>query len=129
LIGIAIHIDQLLADWAAIGWAILAVLAARAVSIHGFSLLGAQIRTKWKHVLCWGGVGGAIVLALALSLFTHGVLAPQRAQVQAMAFGVVLFTLLIQGFSMDTLMKPPRIVHRPFAQEEYDRRHARFVMA
>jgi uncharacterized protein YaaQ len=39
----------------------------------------------------------------------------------------VLFTLLVQGFSMDGLIKRLRIVERPTAQEEYERRHARYV--
>jgi uncharacterized protein YaaQ/ribosomal protein L19E len=44
-----------------------------------------------------------------------------------MAFGLVLFTLLIQGFSMDWLTKRLKIVQRTPAQDEYERRHARFI--
>jgi uncharacterized protein YaaQ len=44
-----------------------------------------------------------------------------------MAFGVVLFTLLVQGFSMDWLTRRLKIVERSGVQEEYERRHARFV--
>ncbi len=127
LIGLAIHVDQLISEWQAIGWALLAVLGARAVSIYGFSLLGSQIRPNWKHILYWGGMRGAVVLALALSLPTQGILLEHRAQLQAMAFGVVLFTLLVQGFSMDWLIRRLRIIQRPAIQEEYERRHARFV--
>jgi len=127
LIGLAIHVEQLLTDWQAIGWALLAVLGARAVSIYGFSIVGSQVKTKWKHVLYWGGMRGAIVLALALSLPAQGILLQHRAQLQAMAFGVVLFTLLVQGFSMDWVIRRLKIVHRPAIQEEYERRHARYV--
>jgi CPA1 family monovalent cation:H+ antiporter len=77
--------------------------------------------------LYWSGLRGAIVLALALSLPTQGVFAAQRAHLQAMAFGVVLFTLLVQGFSMDWLTRRLKIVERSGVQEEYERRHARFV--
>jgi uncharacterized protein YaaQ len=44
-----------------------------------------------------------------------------------MAFGVVLFTLVIQGISMDWVVKKLKLVHRSHFQEEYERRHARFV--
>jgi CPA1 family monovalent cation:H+ antiporter len=127
LIGLAIHVDQLITEWQAIAWAILAVLVARAVAIYGFSFIGRQISARWRHILYWGGLRGAIVLALALSLPVAGVLGTHRSQLQAMAFGVVLFTLLVQGFSMDWLMKRLKIVERPAIQEEYERRHARYI--
>ncbi len=127
LVGFAIDISQLIANWKAIGWAILAVLVARAVAIYGFSLFSKQIPTNWKHILYWGGLRGAIVLALALSLPTQGVFRTERIQLQAMAFGVVLFTLLVQGFSMGWLTRRLGIVERSSVQEEYERRHARFV--
>ena len=44
-----------------------------------------------------------------------------------MAFGVVLFTLLVQGFSMGWLTRRLKIVERSSVQEEYERRHARFI--
>ncbi len=68
LIGLTIHLQTLFANWQAIGWAILAVLLARAVSIYGLSIFGREIPTTWKHILYWGGLRGAIALALALSL-------------------------------------------------------------
>jgi Na+:H+ antiporter len=127
LVGFAIDVNQLIANWKAIAWAILAVLLARSVAIYGFSAFSKQIPSKWKHILYWGGLRGAIVLALALSLPTQGAFVAERGQLQAMAFGVVLFTLLVQGFSMDWLTRRLRIVERSSVQEEYERRHARFV--
>jgi CPA1 family monovalent cation:H+ antiporter len=127
LIGLVIDLDILFQNWLAIGWAILAVLAARAVGIYSFSVFGREISLKWKHVLYWGGLRGAIVLALALSLPNQGLFLAERSRLQAMAFGVVLFTLLVQGFSMDWLIKRLKLVQRSHIQEEYERRHARFV--
>lgn len=128
LIGLTINLTTLFANWQAIGWAILAVLLARAVSIYGFSIFGREIPARWKHILYWGGLRGAIALALALSLPTQeAVFASAREPLQAMAFGVVLFTLLVQGFSTDWLMRKLKIVQRSHYQEEYERRHARFV--
>lgn len=129
LIGLATDLNLLFENWRAIAWAILAALIARLVSIYGFSLFGREIVTKWKHVLFWGGLRGAITLALALSLPEAGIFIAERGRLQAMAFGVVLFTLLVQGVSMDWFIKRLKLVVRSPAQSEYESRHARFVAA
>jgi CPA1 family monovalent cation:H+ antiporter len=127
LIGLTFDLDVMVANWQAIIWAILAALAARLLSIYGFSFLGHEIPAKWKHILFWGGLRGAITLALALSLPETGPLAPVRGTLQAMAFGVVLFTLLVQGSSTNWLVKTLKLIQRSQYQEEYELRHARFV--
>ncbi len=127
LVGLAVDLAQLFVNWSAIGWAILAVLMARAVAIYGLTSFAKQVPMNWKHVLYWGGLRGAIVLALALSLPLQGAFIAQRGQLQAMAFGVVLFSLLVQGLSMGWFTRRLKIVERSSVQEEYERRHARFV--
>ena len=129
LIGLAIDLADLWENWAAIGIAILAVLLARALAIYGLSIFNRELSTKWKHVLYWGGLRGAIALALALTLpvdIEPGLLT-EVTLLRNMAFGVVLFTLLIQGVSMDWVIKRLKLVQRSDVQEEYERRHARFV--
>jgi len=127
LIGIAIDVRLLVQNWEAIGWGILAALLARVISIYGFSIFGREIPAKWKHVLFWGGLRGAIALALALSLPEAGIFSVERERLQAMAFGLALFTLLVQGISMNWVAKRLKLVQRTPAQDEYERRHARFV--
>ena len=127
LIGLTFDLEVMLANWPAIIWAILAALAARAASIYGFSFWGREIPRKWKHVLFWGGLRGAITLALALSLPETGRLGEARGSLQAMAFGVVLFTLLVQGASTDWLVERLKLIQRSQYQEEYELRHARYV--
>jgi monovalent cation:H+ antiporter, CPA1 family len=127
LIGLTFDLAVMVANWQSIIWAILAALAARAASIYGLSYWGREIPRNWKHVLFWGGLRGAITLALALSLPETGPLAAVRGTLQAMAFGVVLFTLLAQGSSTDWLVKKLKLVQRSQYQEEYELRHARFV--
>jgi CPA1 family monovalent cation:H+ antiporter len=129
LIGLTIDLNILVENWQALAWAIFAALLARAVSTYGFSVFGREIPPKWKHVLFWGGLRGAITLALALSLPNEGIFIAERGRLQAMAFGVVLFTLLVQGFSMNWLIKRLKLVVRLPAQDEYESRHARFVAA
>jgi NhaP-type Na+/H+ or K+/H+ antiporter len=73
----------------------------------------------------WGGLRGAISLALALSL--PAALGQDRELLRIMAFGVVLFTLLGQATTMRPLVRWLRIVTRTEAQEEYEMRHARLA--
>jgi monovalent cation:H+ antiporter, CPA1 family len=127
LIGLTFDLAVMIANWQAIIWAILAALAARAASIYGFSFWGSEIPRKWKHILFWGGLRGAITLALALSLPETGPLSPVRGTLQAMAFGVVLFTLLVQGSTTNWLVNKLKLIQRSQYQEEYELRHARYV--
>lgn len=127
LIGLTIDIVDLLNNLPSIGIAILAVLLARAVGIYGLSVFNRDISTKWKHIMYWGGLRGAIALALVLTLTAERLPQETVNQLRSMAFGVVLFTLLFQGISMDWLVKKLKLVQRSVFQEEYERRHARFV--
>jgi CPA1 family monovalent cation:H+ antiporter len=126
LIGLQIDLNILFTDWQAILWAILAVLVARAASIYGLSWIGAGVPMRYKHVLYWGGLRGAISLALALSLPVS--LGPQLELIRSMAFGVVLFTLLVQGLSMKPFITKMGLVQRSEAQAEYEALNARMVM-
>jgi CPA1 family monovalent cation:H+ antiporter len=127
LIGLQIDLYALIANWQIIMWAIFAVLAARAVSVYGLSWVGHGIPGRYKHVLYWGGLRGAISLALAISLPLR--LGPLRNDIKTMAFGVVLFTLLFQGLTMRPLIRKMGLIKRQENQDEYERRHARWVMA
>ena len=129
VIGLTIDIADLLNNLPSIGVAILAVLLARALGIYGLSIFNREISTKWKHIMYWGGLRGAIALALVLTISADDVSLDIVNQLRSMAFGVVLFTLLFQGVSMDWLVKKLKLVQRSVFQEEYERRHARFVAA
>jgi len=118
LIGLQIDLNILLTDWNAILWAILAVLVARAASIYGLSWIGSGVPMRYKHILYWGGLRGAISLALALSLPAS--LGDQRTVIQSMAFGVVLFTLLIQGSTMKPLINRMGLIEKSESQAEYE---------
>jgi CPA1 family monovalent cation:H+ antiporter len=124
IIGLQIDLPLLVSNALPILWGIAAVLAARAVTIFGFSLLSKQLPFRWKNVLFWGGLRGAISLALTLSLATD---LPFRHQLQGMAFGVVLFTLVVQGLSMRPLLVRSGLVAADAAKEDYQRRHARSI--
>ena len=127
LIGLTIDTASMLETLPAIGIAILAVLVVRALSIYGFSLFNREISYRWKHVMYWGGLRGAIALALVLTIPTQNLAFEEITLLRNMAFGVVLFTLLVQGVSMDWVVKRLKLVVRSQFQEEYERRHARFI--
>jgi len=85
-----------------------------------------RVSTPYQHVLFWGGLRGAISLALALSL--PATLA-ERELLRVMAFGVVLFTLLGQGTTMQFLLRWLKLTRRTVEALEFDRRHGRLMAA
>jgi len=127
LIGLEVDIQALLGDWRPILWAIGAVLIARLMVIYGLSWitgrLGEPISMRWRHIMFWGGLRGALSLALALSL--PAALGPDRDLLRTMAFGVALFTLLIQATSMSPLVRRLGIITTSPLQIDYAQRHAR----
>jgi CPA1 family monovalent cation:H+ antiporter len=129
LIGMEVNIPSLLSLWQPVLWAILAVFIARIVVVYGISWIvrrvAEPIPPSWQHVLNWGGLRGAICLALALSLPSS--LGGDRELLRAMAFGVVLFTLLVQSTTMRPLIRWLRIITRSDVQVEYELRHARLT--
>ncbi len=116
LIGLSVNLGQLWANLGPIIIAVAAVLISRAIVVYGLSSLAhlgerqPHFPPTWQHVLFWGGQRGAISLALALSL---PLALPQRDTLQAMTFGVVLFTLLAQGTTIQFLLQKLGLTERP----------------
>jgi CPA1 family monovalent cation:H+ antiporter len=93
--------------------------------IYISSLFLRTIPRAWQHIMVWGGLRGAISLALALSLPLS--LGAERSQIQAMTFGVVLFTILIQGFSMSPVLRKLGVVKNKEDRTEFELRRAQAV--
>lgn len=116
LIGIAITFDALAAAAVSIAWAVLAVLIGRAIVVYG--LLGGAARLErriglvpslplsWLHVMNWTGLRGAVATALALSIPAD---VTDRTLLQGIVFGVVLFTLLVQGTTAERVLRWARV--------------------
>lgn len=121
LIGLQIDLSQLAAQASPIAIAVVAVVVSRLVIYVLVWLLdrpGARIPMVYRHVLFWGGLRGAISLALVLSLpaaLTYSGL------LRVMTFGVVLFTLLVQGTTMQLLLKRLGLVARSAERLAYER--------
>ncbi|MEM8805057.1 MAG: sodium:proton antiporter [Cyanobacteria bacterium P01_G01_bin.38] len=106
LIGDQVQFDNLVNYLDSIGVAIATIILARAVSIYGLSFLSNQlfdsgVDTKEQTVLWWGGLRGSVSVALALSVPTS---LAEREEVIAIVFGVMLFTLLVQGLTTKSLL-------------------------
>jgi len=123
LIGLVADLNLLVENWQAILWGILAALVARFVVAYGLLQPIRSIPMRWKHIMYWGGLRGAISLALVFSLSTKLESETSR-QLLAMVFGLVLFTLLVQGTSMGTVVKKLKIITRRADRDEYDLRRA-----
>jgi CPA1 family monovalent cation:H+ antiporter len=106
LIGLEVRLQDLLAGWRPIAFAVAAILLGRMLAIYSLvpasNLLGAAIPGRWQHVLVLGGMRGALSLALALSLDARF---PYRAEILTMAFGVVAFTIVVQGLSIKPALR------------------------
>lgn len=91
---------------------ILAAFVGRAVVIFGLlpllgvMRLGEGVSNKYKTVILWGGMRGAVTLTLALSVTEHRNI-PDDVQhfIAVQATGFVLFTLLVYGTTLKPLIK------------------------
>jgi CPA1 family monovalent cation:H+ antiporter len=106
LIGLQVRLGDLLHIWRAAALSIAAVLAARVLTVYGLvpfsNLFSTKIPLRWQHVLVWGGMRGALSLALVLSI---GKNFPYRDQLLGLTFGVVAFTIIVQGITLKPLIR------------------------
>lgn len=108
LMGVTITIDMFIDQWLAMLTGIGAAVLARACVIYTFcpavSLIPGQskIPLSYQHVMMWGGLRGGVGIALVLALPT---LVPSWYTVQAIVYGMVLFTLFVQAPLMPALIR------------------------
>jgi CPA1 family monovalent cation:H+ antiporter len=86
--------------------AIILVLVGRGVTVY--PLAGIFARSSWKigireqHVLWWGGLRGALALALSLSLPDS---LARHNDIVIVTFAVVAFSVVVQGLTMPMLLR------------------------
>jgi CPA1 family monovalent cation:H+ antiporter len=92
------------------GVAIVVVLGGRALSVYPLAALFSRSRWRlpasYQHTLFWGGLRGALALALALAVPDS---VPERGAIIVTAFVVVAFSILVQGLTMPWLIKRFRL--------------------
>lgn len=110
LIGLEIPLSLLAQHIVHIVWAVLAMTAARVLVIYGLIATSNRftepISFRWQHILFWGGLRGSLSIAMVLSLPLS---VPDRTQLVAMTFGVVIFSLLAQGLTVSPLLRGLKI--------------------
>jgi CPA1 family monovalent cation:H+ antiporter len=109
LVGFTANLASLVASGGAVLVSIAIVFAARVVVVAGPPLVLRMSRRVQavtsraeRAVLIWGGLRGALTITLALALPAEF---PERQLLIAMAFGVVLFTLVVQGITLSLLVQ------------------------
>jgi CPA1 family monovalent cation:H+ antiporter len=129
LIGIRIEISELLTFAGPIVVAVLAVLFSRAITVYVLTRLynrltpdRLDVSIRYQHVMFWGGMRGAISLALALTLSRNLFGATIATEMQVMTFGVVLFTILVQGTTIERVIERLGLVNRMPQAVENQRR-------
>ena len=109
VIGLTIDLSEFGSQILTIIFAVIVVLVVRFAVVYGLTGVNNVISPShtvpgpYKQVMVWGGLRGAISLALALTL-SDGPFAEYASELQLMAFGVVLFTLLVQGMTIERLI-------------------------
>ncbi len=86
--------------------AIVLVTLGRAVAIYAcvalFSRSTLRVERKHQHILFWGGLRGALALALALGLPVE---VPHGKEIMTVTFAVVAFSIFVQGLTMTPLLR------------------------
>jgi CPA1 family monovalent cation:H+ antiporter len=101
LIGMHGAHENFVAIWIPAIIAIALVTLGRAVAIYPccflFSRSSLRVTMKHQHILVWGGLRGAVALALALGLPPE---IPRREEIVAISFAVVAFSVFAQGLTV-----------------------------
>jgi CPA1 family monovalent cation:H+ antiporter len=93
----------------------------RAIALYLLSNLSATITQSAislpdQTILWWGGLRGSVSIALALSVPT---VLPDREKIIATVFGVVLFTLLVQGLTIKPLLQKLNLLGDAPLRQQY----------
>ncbi|NET48808.1 MAG: Na+/H+ antiporter [Merismopedia sp. SIO2A8] len=129
LIGDQVRYADLASNLDLIVVAIATVIATRAVGIYGLSLVSnaianSELKLSEQTVLWWGGLRGSVSIALALSV---PAIFPDREEIIAVVFGVMLFTLLVQGLTTKPLLEKMGLLGDQPMKQKYREAIARRV--
>ena len=106
LIGTQQSDRNFVAVWLPILIGIAVVLLGRACAVYFCSSLFAasslRIPARHQHALVWGGLRGALALALAMSLPSRF---PLHTEIVTVSFAVVAFSIFVQGLTMPLLLR------------------------
>ncbi|MBF2062840.1 MAG: Na+/H+ antiporter [Calothrix sp. C42_A2020_038] len=129
LIGDQIHFAILGENLGIIAVTLAAMILMRALGIYGLgyfcnSVANSEISSQQQTILWWGGLRGSVSIALALSIPVN---LPEREKIIATVFGVVLFTLLVQGLTVKPLLDKLKLLNNEPLRQEYSEILARLT--
>lgn len=107
LVGLSVDIHLFMSNLPAIFVAAAAILIARSGATYSLVPLIGKLKMveavdrKFQTVIFWGGLRGALAIAIALSIPEE---LKERDIILVMTLGVVLFTLLVNGLTINPLM-------------------------
>lgn len=106
LLGVTVAYQDFARSWFLILIGIVAVVISRAIAVYPCSLLfsrsSLRIELPHQHVLFWGGLRGALALALALAIPDS---LPFRQEILTVTFGVIAFSVFVQGLTITPLLR------------------------
>ena len=117
LVGLRVELHALAGALDLLLLVVVAMLLSRAAVIYGLMpLLGRlpgsePVDRPYRHVMFWGGLRGAVALAIVLSLPAF----PEAETFVALVTGAVLFTLLAQGLTIERLVRTLGLDRPPLA--------------
>ncbi len=121
IIGLEVSKIDIFANYHYIALGIIAVLVGRTVSILVLTpiinIVDKPIISKWQSIFIWGGVRGALAMALALAIPKEY---EYRDMILIMTFGVVGFSLIVQGLSIGKLLAFLKIGGKDKNLEKYE---------
>ena len=120
LIGDQISFTDLSSNLGLIAVTVGAMLVTRAIAVFGLGALSnwlakSQISLPDQTVIWWGGLRGSVSIALVLSV---PAVLPQRQDMIATVFGVVLFTLLFQGLTIKPMLEKLWLIKNQLLPEQ-----------
>jgi CPA1 family monovalent cation:H+ antiporter len=106
LIGVRLPHEHFGTVWRPLLLIIALVLAGRALAVYGcclpFARSPLRVEPRQQHILVWGGLRGALALALVFALPPD---VPRRDEVVTIVFGIVAFSVMVQGLTMGWLLR------------------------
>jgi CPA1 family monovalent cation:H+ antiporter len=119
MVGLRLDLGGMFSIWKLLAVVVLAMLGARAAMIYGLMPVLGRIHNQmpvarsYQTVMFWGGLRGAIAVAIALSLPVF----ENSEIISAAVMGAVLFTLFVQGFTIRPLMQKLELDRPPLADQ------------
>jgi CPA1 family monovalent cation:H+ antiporter len=111
LLGLNLEISFLLKYVPLIVFTVLIVLVTRAVIIYGISQIinfrKMNISRNWQTIIIWSGLRGVISIMLALGIQNLPI--QHLNEIIAITYGIVLFSILIQGITIPSVIDKLKI--------------------